>query len=172
MDDANGKITCLIGLLEAKGTSFDDSVVRGEWKAVYNKSGTKASKLQKIVGRKEKVVLTSSDFTDVGTFVNVARPTPRGNGVLTATVTYKPLSEGFAVTSDKKIILRRISADITGASFKYKSLPRLPLPLRVKGGYLDFLYLDDDVRITRGNRGGVFVHVRPAVLEKMLAGKK
>ena len=55
-----------------------------------------------------------------------------------------------------------------GASFKYRSLPRLPLPIRAKGGYLDFVYLDEDLRITRGNRGGLFIHVRPGMLEKIV----
>jgi PAP_fibrillin len=26
------------------------------------------------------------------------------------------------------------------------------------------LYLDDDLRVSKGNRGGVFVHVRPSSL--------
>ena len=29
------------------------------------------------------------------------------------------------------------------------------------------LYLDDDMRITRGNRGGLFVHFRPDFLSKV-----
>ncbi|KAJ1472947.1 hypothetical protein T484DRAFT_1838194 [Baffinella frigidus] len=42
------------------------------------------------------------------------------------------------------------------------------LPLRAgregaeSGGWLDFVYLDDELRITKGNRGGTFVHVRPS----------
>ena len=43
---------------------------------------------------------------------------------------------------------------------------QMQLPLKKKGGYLDVLYLDDDIRITRGNRGGLFVHFRPGFLEK------
>lgn len=60
-----------------------------------------------------------------------------------------------------KVVLRRIECDIIGASWKFWKLPRVPLPLKVKGGYLDFEYLDGDLRITKGNRGGVFVHFRP-----------
>lgn len=52
---------------------------------------------------------------------------------------------------------------LSSASFKYWKLPKLPLPFRAKG-YLDFVYLDEDLRITRGNRGGLFVHVREGVL--------
>jgi hypothetical protein len=69
---------------------------------------------------------------------------------------------------DGKIVLRRISCDIVGASWKFWKLPRIPLPLRKKGGHLDFVYLDREMRITRGNRGGVFVHFRPDFLRDQL----
>ena len=40
-------------------------------------------------------------------------------------------------------------------------LHRIPLPVRGSGeGYVDWLYLDDDLRITRGSAGSLFVHVR------------
>jgi hypothetical protein len=53
------------------------------------------------------------------------------------------------------------------ASIKLWKLPTIPLPLRAKGGWLDFLYLDEDMRITRGNRGGLFVHVRPSLVSQV-----
>jgi PAP_fibrillin len=40
----------------------------------------------------------------------------------------------------------------------------LPLPFKGRKGWLDMLYLDDDLRVSKGNRGGVFVHVRPSSL--------
>lgn len=37
----------------------------------------------------------------------------------------------------------------------------LKLPLGVKGtGYVDWLYLDESLRVTRGSKGSLFVHVR------------
>jgi hypothetical protein len=39
----------------------------------------------------------------------------------------------------------------------------LRVPLPVKGsadGYVDWLYLDRDVRVTRGSKGSLFLHVR------------
>jgi len=80
---------------------------------------------------------------------------------------YTPVGKGFTISHDGSIVVRRIMCDIVNAGFKYRSLPRLPLPIRASGGYLDFLYLDDDIRITRGNRGGLFIHVRPNILESM-----
>merc|ERR1712032_1121456 len=60
----------------------------------------------------------------------------------------------------------RISCDITDAGLSLFGF-KVPLPLRAKGGWLDFLYLDDDIRITRGNLGGVFVHVRPSKVDEV-----
>jgi len=38
---------------------------------------------------------------------------------------------------------------------------RIPLPVKTDGdGFVDWLYLDENIRITRGNKGSVFVHVR------------
>ncbi|GFH30099.1 uncharacterized protein HaLaN_28884 [Haematococcus lacustris] len=37
----------------------------------------------------------------------------------------------------------------------------LPLPTaKNTGGYVDWLYLDESLRITRGSKGSLFVHVR------------
>lgn len=85
-------------------------------------------------------------------------------------VQYSPSSEAYSTTSDGKIVLRRIGCDIIKATFKFWKLPTLSLSfLTKKGGYLDFLYLDKDIRITRGNKGGLFVHVRPNFLAEQLA---
>ena len=45
---------------------------------------------------------------------------------------------------------------------------RIPLPLKGEG-WLDVTYQSDDMRITRGNRGGVFVHTRPDALTRAAA---
>ena len=38
---------------------------------------------------------------------------------------------------------------------------RLSLPIKSDArGFVDWLYLDEDFRITRGNKGSVFVHTR------------
>jgi len=54
-----------------------------------------------------------------------------------------------------------------GRRFGWKPL-RVPLP--IKGvGWLDVTYLSDTMRVTRGNRGGVFVHLRPELLTREAA---
>jgi len=82
---------------------------------------------------------------------------------------YNPVADAFGKDINGNIVLRRITCDIVDAGFKYRWFPYLPLPLRSKGGYLDFLYLDQDIRVTAGNRGGLFIHFRPEYLQKQLA---
>lgn len=45
----------------------------------------------------------------------------------------------------------RLLSTIVGAGIKLGPL-RLPLPLTGRVGYLEFVYQDDDIRVTRGNR--------------------
>ena len=86
----------------------------------------------------------------------------------TTYVQYNPVAKNFDKDVNGRIVLRRISCDIIDVSFKYWKLPTLPIPLRKKGGFLDFIYLDEDIRVTRGNRGGLFVHFRPDYLDSLL----
>lgn len=38
---------------------------------------------------------------------------------------------------------------------------RIPLPFNnVAPGYIEWLYLDEDLRITKGNKGSYFIHTR------------
>lgn len=53
----------------------------------------------------------------------------------------------------------RTDVNINGAGVRVAG--PLKVPLGIKGtGYVDWLYLDDSLRITRGSKGSLFVHVR------------
>jgi PAP_fibrillin len=162
-------LDAIAALLQAQGKGFDSDLVNGEWRFLLQRQANKSPGLQKFVGKREKAGNTQSNF-DVKklqfyTIVSLLK----GWLKVVATVQYKPLAENFDVLKKKTIVLRRIACDIIGGYVKLWKLPGLPLPLRVKGGYLDFVYLDGDLRVTRGNRGGLFVHVRPATLQRLLA---
>lgn len=45
----------------------------------------------------------------------------------------------------------RLQSTIVGAGLKLGPV-RLPLPLTGRVGYLEFIYQDEDIRVTRGNR--------------------
>lgn len=166
----NGKLDMLIALLQSKGEGFCSVKVDGEWEEVLSRQGEKSTVSQKFVSGKKKKVLPTSNFNVKSMAFDNTVLTRRGNGVLKASVKYNPIASGFDKTVDGKIVLRRIACDITGATFKYGKLPKLSLPfLKKKGGYLDFLYMDDDIRITKGNKGGLFVHWKPEYKEKVMA---
>jgi len=165
--DIDGKIDALVALLQSQGKGFNSIMVDGEWSPVLARQGKKSPRIQKAFNKREKAKKTASNFhVKEMEFENLSY-TPRSNGVIRAVVKYLPVAENFETGIDGKIVLRRVSCDITDVTFKYRKLPTIPLPLKRSGGYLDFLHLDGDMRITRGNRGGLFVHFRPAFLEEL-----
>mgnify|MGYP001807607462 CR=1 FL=1 len=53
----------------------------------------------------------------------------------------------------------RTDVNINGAGVRL--VGPLKVPLGIKGtGYVDWLYLDETLRVTRGSKGSLFVHVR------------
>lgn len=54
-----------------------------------------------------------------------------------------------------------------GRRFRWRPL-RIPLPLKGEG-FLDVVFLSKDMRITRGSRGGCFVHLRPELISREAA---
>jgi len=161
------RIVALCNLLQSYGKGFDADLVKGEWCSVLNLQGRKSPSFQKVVGKGEKGGLSYSNFDIDNLTFNGNIKLIFGQGDLQSTVAYKPVSDNYDMINGK-LVLRRISADIVNASWKFWKLPRVKLPLRAKDGYLDFLYMDDDMRITRGNRGGLFIHFRPDFLESVL----
>lgn len=165
-----GKLDAIIALLQSQGNGFSSVTVDGDWVEVLSRQGKKSRKSQKVIAKAPKNTRPTSNFNVKSLSFDNMVLTPRGNGVLNASVKYTPVAKNFDKTGDGKIVLRRIACDIVGATFKYKFLPKLSLPfLKRKGGYLDFLYMDDDIRITQGNRGGTFVHFRPGFYEKVMS---
>jgi hypothetical protein len=159
------QVFALVGLLQAQGKGFTSDLVDGEWISVLSQEGTKSPRLQKLVskGDRKRRAPAYANF-DINTQEFYGDVPILKYGSLQSTVSYNPVKDAHDVF-DGKIVLRRISCDIVGASWKWWKLPRIPLPLRAKGGFLDFVYLDKDLRITKGNRGGIFIHFRPEFLE-------
>mmetsp|Transcript_63319 Transcript_63319/g.131728 ORF Transcript_63319/g.131728 Transcript_63319/m.131728 type:complete len:239 (-) Transcript_63319:177-893(-) len=154
--EVSGRVDELVNILAGEGKAFDRSTVDGDWALIYEKNSDGSPALQKFTQNFETVGGSFANFdVSKGEFYNIA-DVFGGNGQIRATVS-------FGETDPT-----RISCDIVDASLKVLSLPAIPLPLRVKGGWLDFIYLDEDLRITRGNRGGVFMHIRPQLLKEKL----
>ena len=140
--------------------SFDEKAILGPWRLKYQLDGKKAQRSQKLLAPDKTGFPADSDFiTDAKgrkVFRNVARLSKKRVAVV-ADVAYE-VSEG---------IPNRLLSDIVAASIQIQvgkrfGIPTLRIPLPLKGlGWLDVTYLDDKLRVTRGNRGGLFVHVRP-----------
>ena len=140
--------------------SFDEKAILGPWRLKYQLDGKTAQRSQKLLAPDKTGFPADSDFiTDAKgrkVFRNVARLSKKRVAVI-ADVAYE-VSEG---------IPNRLLSDIVAASIQIQvgkrfGLPLLRIPLPLKGlGWLDVTYLDDKLRVTRGNRGGLFVHVRP-----------
>jgi len=163
-----GKIDALVALLQSEGKGFSSVAVDGEWNEVLARQGKKSTISQKLVGKKQKAASAFSNFNVKSMEFETLVSTRRGNGLLKAVAKYTPVAKGFD-KKDGKIVLRRVAVDIVQATFKYWKLPTLSFPfLKRKGGYLDFLYLDNDIRVTRGNKGGLFIHFRPEFLKKVM----
>ncbi|CAB9520308.1 expressed unknown protein [Seminavis robusta] len=162
------RLNALLILLYAMGKGFEADVVNGEWSLVFSKQGKKSPRIQKAVGKKERAGQSSVVY-DIQSMTFSGGATILKKGKVASTVKYNPLSQGYSKTVDHKIVIRRIGCDIIGASWKFWFLPKIPLPLRAKGGYLEFIYMDSDIQITKGNRGGLAIHFRPEYLEKKLA---
>jgi hypothetical protein len=168
--DNSYNLQAITALLQAMGKGFDSDTVDGEWTLLLQRQGGKSPKIQKLVGKAEKIGSSTADF-NVAALEFYGKTKLLKYGLLSSTVSYRPTADNFETGSSNKksIILRRIACDIIGASWKFGRLPRLPIPLRSKGGYLDFIYLDGDIRVTRGNRGGLFVHGRPSFVQQMMS---
>jgi len=153
---------------ECKGFSSD--TVEGEWTSVLSVPGKKSRKQQSLVGNRiEKAGTTMANFVGDLSQIQVSALTPRENGKIEAILKYSPSKENYSVSPQGKIVLRRIDCDNVKATLKYRWLPKLGIPgFKRKGGFLDFIYLDNDVRVTRGNRGGTFVHMRKDYLERIM----
>lgn len=170
-DDPNAaQLDAIVSLLAALGKGYDAELLDGDWRLVLQRQGKKSPRVQQLVGRVEKMGKTENVF-------NVAKLQFKGTALLfgaawalvSSTVQYRPVAAGFTTTRDHKIVLRRIACDIVKAFIKIWKLPGLPLPfLKRKGGFLDFWYLDKDLRVTSGNRGGLFVHARPEYVQEEL----
>ena len=140
--------------------SFAEAKIQGPWRLKFQLDGKKAQRSQKMLAPDKTGFPADSDFItdDKGrkVFRNIARLSKKRVAVV-ADVAYE-VSEG---------IPNRLLSDIVAASIQIQvgkrfGIPTLRIPLPLKGlGWLDVTYLDDKLRVTRGNRGGLFVHVRP-----------
>ena len=117
------------------------AAVNGTWRLIWSQQAETASPLQKWGTQQSKNFQVID--ADEGTLENVV---DLGAVQVRAQATCAPLSDV------------RTDVNINSAGL-YVGPVRVPLP--VKGtGFVDWLYLDEDMRVTKGSKGSLFVHVR------------
>lgn len=145
--------------------------VDGDWLMVMQRQGDKSPSAQQLVGKTERAGKTDNTFDVASSCFYTAVRFWGDQCLVDSTVDYAPVPDGASPDPTDRRVPRRIACDIVDAGVKFFGLPRWRLKfLERKGGYLDFVYMDRDIRVTRGNRGGLFVHARPAFVDKMLVG--
>lgn len=148
---AGAKDSEILEYIEEVGNSSDgvvspakSSLAAGAWRLVWTQQGEKANALQKALAKK------------VGNWQIISE----GGAKLENRVELLPGVRVKALASTAADSSTRTMVKIEGTVLEIGAL-RLSLPVRTDGtGYIDWLYLDGRMRITRGSKGSVFVHVR------------
>ena len=149
---------------EAAPVTFDEAKIWGDWQLVWQLNTKKATRSQKALAPLPQFSNFLTDEKDRNVFRNIVQLT-RNRVRVVADVEYTP-EPAVAGRLNSTICAASIQIKL-GRRFGWKPL-RIPLPLKGEG-WLDVTYLSDDMRITRGNRGGVFVHMREALLTREAA---
>uniref|UniRef100_A0A7S0Q407 Plastid lipid-associated protein/fibrillin conserved domain-containing protein n=2 Tax=Coccolithus braarudii TaxID=221442 RepID=A0A7S0Q407_9EUKA len=146
---------------------FDERAVWGDWQLCWQLNTADATRSQKALSSRPQFSNFMVDEDGTKVFRNIAHVT-RSRLRIVADVAYTPLAAGSETPG-------RLASVISGAHAELRlgrrfGLPRLRIPLPLKGeGWLDLTYVSDKMRITRGNRGGLFVHLRPHLLSESAA---
>jgi hypothetical protein len=131
--------------LPAKST-----LATGAWKLIWTKQGSTANPLQQaLAGSVRNWQLISADGSKLENRVELL-PGVRVRALADA----EPDSD------------TRTGVDISEVIIEIGPL-KLPLPIKQDArGYIDWLYLDENMRITRGSKGSLFVHTRDLKLKE------
>eukprot|EP00245_Coleochaete_scutata_P005884 TRINITY_DN19859_c0_g1_i1.p1 TRINITY_DN19859_c0_g1~~TRINITY_DN19859_c0_g1_i1.p1 ORF type:complete len:431 (-),score=75.34 TRINITY_DN19859_c0_g1_i1:392-1684(-) len=115
----------------------------GKWRLIWSSQASDANPLQKLGTRVTNFQLIDAETSRLENLVEVA------GGFL-------KLRAGASTKTASDI---RTDVNIDGGVLEIGALS-IPLKFLVGQGYVEQLYLDDKVRISRGNKGSLFIHVR------------
>ena len=122
---------------------------RGAWRLVWTQQGETANPLQqKLVQVVRNWQIISSDGTTLQNRVDLIP----GLVKVIAQATAKPAS-----ATRTRVVISDVLLQIGPLKFN--------LNIRTDAdGYVDWLYLDDTIRVTRGNKGSIFFHIRDSTI--------
>ncbi|KAK9909156.1 hypothetical protein WJX75_007953 [Coccomyxa subellipsoidea] len=122
----------------------------GRWRLRWSAQAKDANPLQKLLANKVGNYQLLEDEAGPGALQNVVELAP-----------FLKVRAGAACEADAAASARdRTTVTINYARVELFNI-RIPLPFNnVAPGYIEWLYLDEDLRITRGNKGSYFIHTR------------
>lgn len=140
------RISAIVEELKGKsvvGNPARSPLARGAWRLLWSKQDKSANVLQRsLIGSTTNWQIISEDGQQVE------------NVSLLPGVTVRAVAKARAVSDDRtEIVIDQVRLELGPLKFN------IPVP-RDEAGFIEWLYLDNDVRVTRGNKGSVFVHVR------------
>ena len=147
---------------EAAPAIFDKDRILGEWQLCWQQNAKEATKSQKALAPLPQYSNFITDDNGKNVFRNIVQVT-KSRVKVVADVEYSTPTGEQPSRLGSTICAASLELAI-GRRFGWKPL-KIPLPLRGVG-WLDVNFLSDDMRITRGNRGGLFVHLRPRLLTR------
>ena len=165
LDDAT--VLALIRKVEAEvnPVTFDRVKILGNWQLCWQRNAKQATRSQKALAPLPQYSNFITDDSGRKIFRNVVQLV-RDRVKVIADVEYTLPEAEEPGRLGSTICAAGIELSV-GRRFGWKPLR---VPLRLRGvGWLDVTYLSDEMRITRGNRGGIFVHLRPPLLTRNAA---
>ena len=149
---------------------FDEQLVAGEWRQVFTRTAKEGTTSQKALST-DKTKSSWQNFirddNNKPIFRNIIQVSKRRCEIVFDVAYDTPAADAEQANRLTSTIATAGLYIKLGQRFGWKPL-RIPLPLKGEG-WLDVTYQSDDMRITRGNRGGVFVHMRPDILTRAAA---
>jgi len=127
--------------------------LEGEWKLKWTSQAASASGLQKFATGFDNFQVIGSSGKALDTLENVAKFLPF--------LVLRAKAECEQDAEDKT----RFNVLIQGATLEVGSL-EIPLNFIKGTGYLEVLYVDEDIRISKGSKGSMFVHTRSNLLQQ------
>jgi hypothetical protein len=89
-------------------------------------------------------------------------------GTANVELRYKTNPSKFSTRGGSSVVFRRISCSVVENKVKLLG-SRIPSLRKRRGysGFLDFVYMDDEIRMTINEQGDLFVHARPDAVQRL-----
>ena len=137
-------------------SNIDLGLLQGDWQLVYQYSSKEATNSQKAFGK--------SGLPQMSNFLQDEQGREVFRNIVAVTKNRVRVVADVAWTAPTAEEPRRLGSTIcragvevgVGRRFGWTRPLRIPLPLKGEG-WLDVTHISEDMRITRGNRGGLFV---------------